>query len=146
MHRQHLDLAFKLMRMHSNCKDQQDACVILDGNGHVLGTGTIGITGMHTRGKDKTCGCMGYCKSSHAVTRAVAACAAHVKRARIAYCVHAPCPDCINLLHGTPITEIVFAIDDPQSPAGMLWMRHGCTWTHHPYLPQTLKDDDDDQP
>lgn len=141
MHRANLDLAFKLMRLHSNCKDGQDACVIVDGNNHVLGTGTIGITRMP---RNASCGCMGYCRSSHAVTRAVAACASRVRRARIAYCVHAPCPDCINLLHGTPIHEVVFAIDDPQSPSCMLWERHGCVWTHHPYLPPPLKDIDDD--
>lgn len=142
MHRHNLELVFKLMRLHSNCKDQPDACIITDGHGHVVGTGTASIT---RPAKFKDCGCMGYCRSSHAVTRAVAACGSHIKRARTCYSAHAPCPDCINLLTSTPIEEIVFAIDEPNSPSEMLWLRHGKVWTHHPIpLGSNLKDIDDD--
>lgn len=141
MHQQNLDLAFKLMRLHSNCKDQQDACIITDHNNHILGSGTQGITRTPAL---KACQCMGYCRSSHAVTRAIAACGSRINRAHTAYCVRAPCPDCINLLHGTPVIEIVFAIDEPNSPAEMLWLRHGGVWTHHLYQPDPLKDDNND--
>lgn len=141
MHSTHLDAAFKLMRLHSNCKDAQDACIIVDHHGHVLGTGTIGIPGIR---HDLPCNCRGYCRSSHAVTRAINACGSRIGRARTLYSVHAPCPDCINLLTATPIEEIVFAIPDLASPAEMLWLRHGRTWTQS-FLPQsTLKDIDDD--
>lgn len=145
MHSTHLDTAFKLMRLHSNCKDGQDACVIVDHHGHVLGTGTIGTpVAMRVNASPLPCTCRGYCRSSHAVTRAINACSSRIGRAHTCYCVHAPCPDCINLLTATPIEEIVFAIPDLASPSEMLWLRHGRTWTQH-FLPQsTLKDIDDD--
>ena len=141
MHRHLLDAVYKLVRANSNCKDLQDACVIADSHGRVVGTGFIGISRAQS---GLPCGCVGYCRSSHAVTRAVAGCSSRIKHARLCVCWHAPCPDCINLLIGTPIQEIVSAIDDPQSPSSILWERHGCVWTIHPYSPSTLRDRKDD--
>lgn len=142
-HTKHLDMAFKLLTMNSNCKQQQDACVIVSYQGNVLGTGTVGVppTFINT-----PCNCRGNCRSSSAIARAIAACGSRIGRAYTLYCIHAPDPDEIPLLVSLPIEEIVFAIDDPASPANMLWTRHGRTWTHHPVFHSTLKDIDNDDP
>lgn len=142
--RLHLDHAFKLARQNSNCHESRDGCLIVAKNGQVLGTGSTGMLAAvgHDRRK---CGCVGHCRSSHAETRAIAACGPRINRAHQLYAVHAPCPDCINLLLSTPVAEIIFAIEtDPISPSGMLWERAGRVWTVHPYRPQDLKDIDND--
>jgi len=139
----HLDHAFKLARLHANCRECRDGCLVVARNEQVIGTGTTGMTPITGHSRHDCC-CSGHCRSSHAVTRALSACGPRINRAHTLFAVHAPCPDCINLLTSTPIIEIVYAIDDTfDSPSCMLWERAGRTWTCHPYRPQDLKDIDD---
>lgn len=136
-----LDMAFKLARINANCKEAHVGCLITTHHHHILGTGTTGMIAPHGHDRHDCC-CMGYCRSSHAEARAVAACGSHINRARILFTTHAPCPDCINLLLATPVEEIVFSIDNPISPSCMLWERGGRTWTWHSYNPHKADNND----
>lgn len=133
-----LSQAWRLAHL-SNCSERKEAVLITDRHNRVLASGVTGTRAVAL----PPCACQqGHCSSTHAVSRALSGVGHRVNRAKTIYCTHAPCPDCINQLLGTPIEEIIFVMDDPESPSCMLWMRSGRTWTHELYNPFMTTEDD----
>lgn len=102
--------------LRGTCARRRVGCVLMDAQGHELGTGYNGPAAGETHCTDRACPGAGLatgeglelCEAIHAEANALLRCR-DVRAIHTAYVTHSPCLHCVKLLMNTGCQRIVFA-------------------------------------
>ena len=121
------------------CARKKVGCVLVNGRGHIIGTGRNGnasglphcivnpCKGASIPAGQKT----GTCEAIHAEANALLQCK-DVYEIEVAYVTHSPCKQCIKLLLNTSCKFIIFSdMSEAAHQDGLdMWTDSGRTWLH----------------
>lgn len=123
-----------LLSERATCMKLKVGCVLVNGRGHIIGTGYNGVAHGLTHCIDVPCAGADapagsdLCEAVHAEQNALLQCR-NVYDIHTAYVTHAPCMRCTKQLLNTSCSRIIFSNGDyEQDQARALWIRAHRNW------------------